>query len=48
MESDGDGGGFIGGGIRFPASNHSILYLLSMLYHSIAASMTFSASLANF
>jgi hypothetical protein len=37
-----------GGGIPHPASNPSILYLLSMLYDSIAASMPFSARLAIF
>ena len=32
------------GGIPRPASNHWILYLLSMLFHPIPASMPFSAT----
>jgi hypothetical protein len=38
-----DGRGFNGGGISYAASNHSILYQLSMLYESIVASVLFSA-----
>jgi hypothetical protein len=46
--AEGDGGGFNGGGIPRPDSHHSILYLLSMLYDSIVASMFFSAGFDHF
>jgi hypothetical protein len=46
--AEGGGGGYNGGGIAPAAPNHSILYPLSMLYDSIAASMPDSSSLAVF
>jgi hypothetical protein len=38
---DRGGGGFNGGGIRLRVSNHSILYLLGVLYDFSAADMPF-------
>jgi hypothetical protein len=42
------GGGFNGGGIRHPGSNHSILYPLSIFYDPFAARVPLSASFDHF